>query len=327
MRLLIKLLFLFFIPLPICGFNLASNSTPEIYLTSNEIGPLTAYQEDVELKVVVHSTTATRTFIDVFKCGPSQSDIQYSKTSAIRYLSNYKYNLTYILPLSDFLSNNGMYCEIRIENYNHTLVASFPFTLFPIVTNKTINAKDYIKKTFEVDNIKYRFMMSGLNKEKETISFPNYLSYLNIDQYYKLDLSSVYFSSNVKEITYTSALMSFYDFDNIFPYLAHFLNKVFIPLNIVKKDKYLTFEYKNEFYVNPKNCQMSLTPKDGFVLTKHFYLPVNEKNKMLDEKISIDISGFGVGKTNIKWSLEYLASYNLIGDCDTSQYCIVGEQV
>ena len=328
MRLLVKLLLPIFISLPLCGYNFASNDVPDLYLTSNTIGPLSAYQDNVNLNVVVHSKQKTRTFIDVFRCGPSKDDIRYSKRGNYRYVYNYTYELTFNIPTQDYLSNDGMYCEIRINNNDNTLAANFEFALKPIVTNKTINAADYVKKYFVVRDVSYHFEMSGMISESEIISFPDYLSYLNIDTYYKLTLNSVLFYTNSDLIEWSNAYLLIPDYQNIFPYITHaFVNSIIVPIKVVENEGECTFAFKNQMYVRQKDLKMSLLPKDDFVITNNFYFPVNEKEKILDKKIQIHLFGFGKGKTNITWSLEYLASENLIGKCETSQYCVVGEEV
>lgn len=327
MRLLAKVFLPLIVSIPLCGY-LVFDDTPNFYLTSDTIGPLTAYQEDIKLNVTLRCKTKALTFIDRFRCGPSEDDFRYSKSGTYRHVINYTYNLTFNIPTSSYLSKQGMFCQILIENNYNNPLATFSFTLTPIKTKQSIKAEDYSNSPFSVDNVYYHFEKAGLIIEKETISFPNYLSYLNIDTYHKLALDSVLISSNNENPSYGLASLTIPDYENIFPYFIHSINNtISVPLKLIKTGECWTFAFKNTMYVNPNNLIMSHLPRNGFVATNNFYLPVNEKNKLLDEKIKIELNGFGIGKTNITWSLEYLANQNLVGKCENSQYCIVGEEI
>lgn len=328
MRLLTKIISLLFFPLSLCGYIITPIGGDELYITSEKFGPFFAHQKDYELTVVVHSTAKRRRFNSELFCGRSPEDILYHKDYGQNITDGYVCELTYILPTRDYLSEDGLYCRISLYNseldiYNNT----YSFTIYPINKNKSINANNYKNKSFEVENIAYEFTSMGVVNQKEVISFPDYKSYLDIDVYHKLTLDSVKIETNQKDITYQEAYLRFFDHERLFPYIGHKDNAVTIPLTLVKKDNYWTFAYKNKMYVHPKTCQMSLNPRDGFVLTNNFYLPANQKAKVLENKFMVHIESFGVGLTDINWFLEYIAQLNLIGDCDDSEYCVVGEQI
>ena len=78
-------------------------------------------------------------------------------------------------------------------------------------------------------------------------------------------------------------------------------------------------------YVNEKTLDMSLNPKEGFIPTDHFYLPINKSSDLLDEVFTLTFNHFGHGDSNFTWDMRYTNSRNFIGDCQNSEYCIKGE--
>lgn len=329
MHLFPKILIPALLAIPLCSASRPPIVLPDMYLTSNTIGPLSTYQDNVDLNVVVHSKTNTRTFYDYFRCGPNKNDIRYSKYGGLRYMTTFTYNLTFNIPTKDYLSLKGMYCVIILKDFNNQYELNFEFTLTPMRENRNIKAEDYASSVYTIKYVSFYFDQTGFHQDYETIEFPDYLSYLNIDTYHKITLESVKFVSSSLNFQYTSAFLLIPDYQNVFPYITHNANhQISIPLQLtLNNDKSFTFAYKNKMYVNPKNAQMSLIPREKFVITNNFYVPVNEKEKLVDEKIQINLNGFSISKVNISWSLEYLANTNLIGDCESSEYCIVGEEV
>ena len=328
MHLFPKLLFPILLIVPLCSAGTTPSLIPDIYLTSTALGPLSTYQNNIDFEVTVHSKTSNKSFYDYFRAGPNKDDIRYSYYGGLRKLKNFTHILTFNIPTKDLLSLRGMYCVIILKDYYNQYEYNFEFTLHPLKGNKNIKAEDYVSTPFRVSNTSCYFDLFGFHEEDEYIQFPDYLSYLNIDTYHKLTLDSVSFTCETLDTSFTSAYILIPDYQNVFPYITHNQNhQISIPLELIQNEESFTFAYKNRMYVNPKNGQMSLLPKEGFTVTKNFYFPMNEKEKLVDEKFQIVLNGFSTGKTNITWSLDFLANINLIGDCDNSEYCIIGEEI
>ena len=295
----------------------------ELTITGGPYGPFFAYQNDTPIVITLNQSGSHR-YNCTFACGPSSSDIRYSTTFSQSFGGSC--NLTLNLPTFSYLTPNGMFCRLTcVEKYGNTS-KEFLFTIYPAIKNHTINAGSYISSSFNNLYASCSFFSGNLFYATEKFQFPNYIDYLNIDTYYYLDVSSVDFIYTLKtSMPYESAYISFEDSDNLFPYIQHDEEDyISVPLKIIKKGLFSTFEYAKTMYVHPKRLQMSLVPLEGFVATKHFYLPVNHKEDFLDRKIHIEIKNAGVCNTNIIWDLSYLANTNIIGSCSNSDYCVVG---
>ena len=300
------------------------DTDPPITITSESFGPFEAYQPNTDIVLKV-DTGDSKNYSVAFTCGPSSSDIRYSSNSSFN--SNKSgYSLTINLPTYMLLSPSGMFCKLVITRtktgYNKTIT----FTINPISYYQNIDPSVYTKTPYKINNAFYSFVNNMLWPGMEQYTFPNYIDYLNIDTYYRLDLKDVTFNHfPIQEYTYESAFMKVSDFMNIFPYIPHDEdNYISIPLNITYDNIICHFGFANTMYVHPKTLQMSLRYIDGFVPTHHFYLPVNKKGEMLEEKVIVCIQGGGLAKSNISWNLSYLATNNMIGHCSNSDYCVVG---
>ena len=295
-----------------------------ITIDADSFGPYVAFQEDSTITFKVNCTGSS-ICSEKFSCGPSQNDIRYSyKTESHVSGSTYKCKVT--LPTYMYLSESGMYCRIQVLGSDGRVVKTLSFTIYPITTNQTINPQDYISKQYTINYARYSISRDRFSSTSEKYSFPDYLDFLNIDTYYRLDLSGVHFNcSPIGTYSYESAYLEISDYHSIFPYLFHDNNHfVHIPLKITSNGSKRSFSFANTMYVHPKTLEMSMFLIDGFVPTRYFYLPVNKKKEMQEERVIVSIKHGGYAKSNITWDLSYLANNNVIGRCADSDYCIVG---
>lgn len=303
------------------------DTDPKITITSDLFGPFTAYQPNTDITLKVN-TGDSRVYSVAFTCGPNSNDICYSSNSTF-VSQNGGYDLTINLPTYMLLSPEGMFCKLVITRNKTGYTKTTSFTIKPITYYHNIDPSLYTKETYHIKNATYSYLNDMFFSGDEQYSFPNYIDYLNIDTYYRLDLSDITFTHfPIQTYTYESAYMKISDYANIFPYFSHDEeNYISIPLNISNNKATYHFGFANTMYVHPKTLQMSLNYVDGFTPTHHFYLPVNKKEAMLEEKVIICINGGGLCKSNITWNLSYLATNNMIGSCSNSDYCVVGGYV
>ena len=304
-----------------------------IGITSSSFGPCQTYCANKNVDLTV--TTNTRIYSAYFTiyAGVSSSNYSYSKSYPVfGVLANASKTQTVVLPTREYLTSNGMYIKL-VLNYDTTLnetymQQTYTYTIYPIDAHSDINPEDYITEPCVNSRISYSFNNQVLNTKQESFQFPDYIDYFNIDTYHRLNLSSVVFDYNCDySFSYSAAYLQIYDDDNVFPYISKNDDGYFlIPLKVIQNGNKCSFAFKNQFYVHPKTAQMSFNPEEGFVLTRYFYLPKNERDQLLDKKMNVYLYGAGYGSSNITWNLTYLASQNLLGDCSDSDYCIIGEQ-
>lgn len=296
-----------------------------VIISTDFFGPFTAYQPNVDLTITI--TVGERAnYYERLTCGPSYDDVRYSVTSNSHLISK-TYDYTTNLPTYMLLSNDGLYCNFYVTNIKTEHSYKFQFCIKPVTTGQNIDPSKYTKDSYSIENAYYRIIGSDLLSYPETYIFPDYLDYLNIDTYYRIDLSGVTFTCGpvVRDYIYESATMKISDYDNIFPYLLHDENHyISIPLKVTNNKTTKGFAFANAMYVHPKTLEMSLISRPNFVQTKYFYLPVNKKKQMLEENVQIVITGGGAAKSNLTWNLSYLATGNMLGNCSNSDYCVVG---
>lgn len=83
-----------------------------------------------------------------------------------------------------------------------------------------------------------------------------------------------------------------------------------------------TFELQDILYVNKETLILSKTAKEGYVATKHIYLPRNDMQNQDKYKSIFAIYDFGIDRDLLRHDFELRALKNIIGDCQNSEYCI-----
>jgi hypothetical protein len=298
-----------------------------IFISTDFFGPFSAYQDNVDLTFNISIGKSKSMFSEKFTCGPSAEDIRFStKTDSHRPTSDL-YTFTVNLPTYMLLSPNGMFCKVQVTEEKTGFIQASSFEIKPLTSyHQSIDPSKYITSPYKVYYARYRILGNSITYHQENFQFRDYIDYLNIDTYYRLDLSGVNFTCGpLLDFSYETAYLLISDYQNIFPYLNHDTNHcVQIPLQVVSNSTTKSFKYANYMYVHPKTLEMSLTYRDGFVQTRYFYLPINKKAQMLEERVQIHLLGAGFSKSDITWDLSYLATGNIIGNCSNSDYCIIG---
>ena len=95
-----------------------------------------------------------------------------------------------------------------------------------------------------------------------------------------------------------------------------------IELKTKKTSTGLTFELKDILYVHKETLLMSKTQKDGYVPTKHIYLPRNDMKNQGKYKAYFALQDFGIDHDFVRHNFEMHALKNIVGDCQNSEYCI-----
>ncbi len=304
-----------------------------ISYTSNLFGPYRANCANQNIDVTINTNKKIYSSYLTVYVGLSASNYSYSKEYPSFTLSaNSSRTQTITLPTREYLTSNGMYIKFKFTYHAELeapdLTMDTSYVIYPVQTETNIKPEDYITSPCTNHYVSYKFGNGTLLSYDESFQFPDYIDYFNIDTYHRLDLNSVSFIYTCNaSFTYSTAYLQIYDEESIFPYInkngdGYFL----IPLKVIKEGNKHVFAFKNQFYVDPITAQMSFEPKEGFVLTRYFYLPKNGRENLLDTKMNIYLYGAGLGASNISWNPTYLASQNLLGDCSDSDYCIIGEQ-
>ena len=299
----------------------------DVQMALDPIGPCEKYGDDIFLTGSIYSITgltSVRERLSVAFKGETYAYIQTTASHDVSKDSTHNFSLT--LPIHSMLGENGIDCKISLLNSSSEELKTYTFSLKPI-NRERINVSEYLRKQYQaidvvVDPENYN------SKHSENVIFNDFVDYFNEDNYYRLNINKLKMTYDCpKQFPGCIAKLKFTDYNNVFPYLNNDSNVApfEIPLRWVQNGKKINFDFPEQMYVNPKTLEMSLNAKPGYRLSKYFYLPINKKDLLLDQTFSLEVSDFGHNKISFSWNITYSNNRNLLGDCNNSDYCVVGE--
>ena len=306
-----------------------SKAVPPYTFSFSPIGPIEIGGDDLTFTGTGKASSSLKNIRERFSVYiTGQSTPCYMSTTASHTtVMNRTVELTFTLPVKDYLTSAGFTCVIQVINSSNTVLQELSFDIKPI-PKTTINVNDYLSSYCSFDRTIIDPDRSTRNPQ-ERFMFDNFLDYFDVDNYYRLKL-------NNQKMTYAcykvfpggKAYLHFIDNDHLFPDLddKRKVPEVLIPLRIIN-DGGIYFDFPTNMYVNPQSLSMSLEAKPGYKLTNYFYLPINSRSKLVDRKFTLVVKDFGHNKTNFNWDIYYTNTRDLIGDCANSDYCVVGEVI
>ena len=319
-----------FLILPLLITPFISGATPKSPVTMNIDlqGPFMEYQNDVVVPytVVSKGTRMSFTARDTFTFGndeyPNAVVVRGQEYALPPYTT---VNSSVTFPLSMLLGESGMHVQIVSETTSGQVIINRSFNLYPI-SEETINPvtmEQYSSMTlgFDIDG-------STFHAQKEKFTFEGFSTYFNKSVYYRLPIEQFSFSRSGFDnthLTYADSYMKIYQDTELFPALRFTNRMCKIPIKLVDRGGSLGIEFKNQLYVDKKTLIMSTDAMVGFVGTNRFYLPINKKRNINRLEVGFEINKVGVSQTTFKWSTTLYPDNGFVGDCQDSEYCIVGE--
>ena len=232
---------------------------------------------------------------------------------------------SFTMPIKECLTNNGMTFKFEVvDKTKHLIVADYGATFYPISNDKP-TTQELKSSVYETRDIGFYADGKAIKGIKEKYDFTSLTDYLDIDYYYRLNLTNINFKySSLFDFSYDSISLRFEDRENLFPYLNHDGVNINIPLATTKINDILTLKYKNSFYVNKRTLQLSNVSHPGYAPSTYFYLPVNGKRIFNNKLLYLDVVGLGKSKLNASFPIRYVADRSLVGLCGDSDYYIEG---
>ena len=253
--------------------------------------------------------------------------VTVSKTAYHEALKNEEIMLTFNIPINTRLTSAGLKCVLQFVDGDGNIVHSLTWNI-KAITPETINAKDYTKNYFIKTNAVVDPDNSS-NKYPEKIMFNKFIDYFNVNSYHRLSLSDFILSYSCDLPTASgTAYLKFTDYNHVFKDLDddQEVPQFSIPISMTyKRNTGVLFSFPSKMYVNPASLDMSLVVKPGYKETRYFYLPINRRGDLLDQKFTLEVNNFGLNETSFSWDIYYTNNRDLIGDCSNSDYCVVGE--
>lgn len=295
-------------------------------VSGNSFGPFEVGETDKTLSIKVIPSATYTSISERFSVGVIGGDLSYIVNTAKHATSKRKtFTVSVNLPLSDYYSRTGIYGTLEFMISNRVL-EKYSFMLKPPSRDR-INPNDYISTYYLGGPVVGYFYTDG-TPSGEHFNFSGFMDYFNVDYYYRLSLDSLSITySSKKSYPGCNANLRFVDYSHLFPYIdsEDSVPIVNIPLNTENSGGLVTFSFPKTMYVNPYTLEMSLVARPDFKATKYFYLPHNHLPELLDQIFTLEVSDFGYSKVSFSYDIRYTNNRRLIGDCNSSDYCVIGE--
>ena len=291
-----------------------------------EVGPYTKYQSNPTVPYTIKSTyKSEQTMYEIFRFGTQANPSQRTVTKPTHTMQPGEiYEGAFTLPTSLFLGDYGMSIKLQLFWEDGYLFKEISFVIFPVsseVIDPTKYQEGYYCRDTHAVVADYDVHISY-----EKYSFPHVDDYFLTDIYYRLPLDQFVIQTTLKEdeFSYTSAFLNVYNLEPFFPGLVFKNGVASLPLLVSYNEGLLTLSLKNYLYVDPYDLTIYNTHKMGKRLSKTFYLPINHAKDLLGSTFSIVINEVGYNKLTFEWEVTLLSEAPLIGDCQNSGYCVVG---
>ena len=256
----------------------------------------------------------------------SNSVVSSVSNSYIYYRQGATNTVSFNLRIRDYLTRNGLTLKFEIvKESNYSVLKSYSMTFYPS-SDAQISWVDLKQNPHVSQTLGFYSVDSQMKPLVETLDFTHFGDYLDIDYYYRLDISKNVISyPNDCVFRYKNAYLTFNDSNYLFPYLNHQSSgDVNIPLSLTRVDDHISIKYKNIFYINKRTLQISDSYRNGFATTKDFYLPVNGRSKFTGKQLYFVLEGVGLDNIFTTIPIKYEASKSLVGVCKDGDYCIIG---
>ena len=256
----------------------------------------------------------------------SNSVVASSTKTKIDYVTGTRNSVTFLVPIHDYWSNSGLTLKFEILNYNtREILKQYSATFYP-PSNQTVSGEILKREYYQSRSLGFYGDGKQMKEIFEVFDFRYLGEYLNITNYYRLDLSKNAFVYPYSYyFTYFSIYLRFNDSEYLFPYYSHNdKDEIVIPLIINRSGPYIWLSFDRTFYVNKRTLQTSDYYRQGFVVTRDFYLPINGLNLFNEKRLYLDINHIGLDGLSTSISLKYDTSKAIVSVCTDGEYCVEG---
>ncbi len=204
-----------------------------------------------------------------------------------------------------------------------SMLSLYPeMTTYPIISPATYKPDSLV-------NIYYHGKQFGWQMEREYFEFRNFTEYYVPDYYHKVDFSefSIYReAASSTGIPYTRASVLIDNYQGIFSDIGSLQTngtQVHVPLELIEDDTHTChFAFKEKMYVHKTTLKMSLTQKEGYVETRHLYLPKRGMVEQENFKFQFSIVDLGGSKALFTHRMNVKAPIDIVGSSATAEYYI-----
>ena len=290
--------------------------------------PLSSVTNDTEMTFTYQLySISSQSIIERIRLLDSSNIVAHASSKPSKsYICGTRNTVTFTVPLRDYLTNNGLTLKFDVlRASDRYILKSYSVTFYP-PSNSTVSWVYLKQNVYTSKSLGFYAENNAMQELIEKLDFTHFGDYLDVDYYYRLDLSKNTISyPNNCAFRFTNAYLAFNDKDRLFPYYPHQVSgDINIPLKMVKVGNTIVLQFKNNFYINKRTLQISNSYRTGFVLTKDFYLPINGKSKFNGKQLYFVLEGIGLDNISTTIPLKYDVSKSLVGVCKDGDYCVIG---
>ena len=271
------------------------------------------------------NTLESQTIIERVRLFRNGSVVAAVTNGSFSYTKGTRKDVTFTLPIKDYWTTNGLEIRFEIMNTSYTVIKSFSSSFYP-PRNGLVSASTLKGAIYTSNSLGFYGNGEQMKELKEIYDFRNIGDYIDNDYYYRLDISKNNFLyPNDLTFSYKSAKLRFNDSGYVFPYYTHQNNDdVEIPLKLTRDGNCISFAFDRTFYVNRRTLEVSDVYQSGWVMTPHFYLPVNGRKKLNGKTMYFELNELGYDKISTIIPLRYELDRTIIGVCTDGDFCVVG---
>ena len=223
------------------------------YFNCSRYGPFpleTANNFDVTFEYELNSITSKTIIERIRLFNASNSVVASSSKASIFYSKGTRKSVTFTVPIKGYWTANGLTLKFEICNSSHAVLKAYSNTFYP-PSKKTINGATLKREKYISKCLGFYGDGEDMKSVIETFDFTTLGDYVDVDYYYRLNLSKNYFIyAQDYPLNYSSIYLRFNDDDHLFPYFTHQDNDdILIPLTLSRNGYQITFSYKNKYYV------------------------------------------------------------------------------
>lgn len=300
------------------------------YVSSPVYGPFDGTEKQtitVTYNYVSSTSISVIGGIKVYKVSePTKHFYSVYETTGYRTIKKGKYNFSLTLDFSKFLFDEEIIVKFFVQK--RTILKEIVSRSCRLKKPSPNVVKLDDKNNFESKLDNYTICFENNEKKNEFVSALNLQkgNYFLINSYGVIDFNIYVTYRFIKNPKLKSAYLEFDDTENLFPNLNKVNNLRIIPLErLFYLGDYFYIVPSSSLYYNPSTLDMSFQNKSGFKkVGQKLYFPPNKRKVISSYSFSLVLEEFGNCMTTYKYDFNFTFGKNYLGDCSSSDYCVVG---
>ena len=280
---------------------------------------ISPFMIDRETKIVVDTSSSYLRFQifiknDKYKLGTQIASATLTKPGKYTYVYDNRYTRSKNEVFIKYsTSSSGSLTTSSSFTFNRFTSSSLDFSDDTVLESRSSLGVFKSDLSFEYKKVTYKFI--GFND----LHVPDYYHKIGLEDF------KILVDEEFKPFVPSAASIMIQNVNGIFNDIANADDNAVFNLDLVEINGGFTFALANTQHVDPVTLLMSTNPKANYVQTEHIYLPVNTLSRSTEIETLVGLSDFGIDKDYLYHRFSIKVLDNILGDCATSEYCVVRE--